>query len=166
MRPKLKLCVSVDPVWRGFCGQCFTYSVDRKSHLAFNARFLGVLVAGDGCSTAARCGFGKPPTLHPPTLHSGLYTVASLSFRDLCDTKYIQSELWQRRKVVIVHLNWGRVLNSRIVREEGVEGKIKDMFKLDHENYSAPEAARDFKRASGPVQNLGLIKVQLKATTK
>lgn len=64
-----------------------------------------------------------------------------LFFRDLCDTKYVQSELRQRRKVAMVHLNGGRVLNSTIVAEGGVEGKIKDMFKLEHENYSALEAA-------------------------
>lgn len=46
----------------------------------FNTLFLDVLVAGDGQSTAARCGFWKPLSLHPPTAHSGLYIVASANY--------------------------------------------------------------------------------------
>lgn len=46
----------------------------------FNTLFLGVLVAVGGYSTAARCGFWKPLSRHPPTVHSGRYIVASYNY--------------------------------------------------------------------------------------
>ena len=88
MRPKLKPCV----LWIQFgevsAGQCFTYSVDRKCHFAFNTLFLGVLVAVDVYSTAACCGFWKPLSVHPPTAHSGLNIVVSSNYF-LLHTEYV-----------------------------------------------------------------------------